>query len=108
MTHVARRPQVLLINAVKDVAAALGDLISATKNASGKSAQDPSMTKLKDSAKVMVTNVTSLLKTVKTVEDETARGTRALEASIDAINQDIRVRMTSSSRNCTETLLFKY
>ena len=108
MTHVARRPQVLLINAVKDVAAALGDLISATKNASGKAAHDPAMAHLKESAKVMVTNVTSLLKTVKTVEDETARGTRALEASIDAINQDIRVRMTSSSRNCTETLLFKY
>jgi hypothetical protein len=28
--------QVLLINAVKDVASALADLISATKNASGK------------------------------------------------------------------------
>ena len=44
--------QVLLINAVKDVAAALGDLISATKNASGKPAQDPAMSTLKDSAKV--------------------------------------------------------
>ena len=42
----------LLINAVKDVAAALGDLISATKNASGKSAHDPAMAHLKDSAKV--------------------------------------------------------
>ena len=42
----------LLINAVKDVAAALGELISATKNASGKSAQDPTMSTLKDSAKV--------------------------------------------------------
>ena len=65
----------LLINAVKDVASALGDLISATKCASGKSPHDPSMNSLKDSAKVMVTNVTSLLKTVKTVEDEAARGT---------------------------------
>lgn len=44
--------QVLLINAVKDVAAALGDLISATKSASGKSAHDPAMGQLKDSAKV--------------------------------------------------------
>jgi len=40
----------------------------------------------------MVTNVTSLLKTVKTVEDEAARGTRALESAIEAINQEIRVR----------------
>lgn len=87
--------QVLLINAVKDVAAALGELISATKNASGKSAQDPAMGHLKDSAKVMVTNVTSLLKTVKTVEDETARGTRALESSIEAIGQDIRTYVST-------------
>ena len=39
----------------------------------------------------MVTNVTSLLKTVKTVEDEAARGTRALESSIEAIGQELRV-----------------
>jgi len=82
--------QVLLINAVKDVASALADLISATKNASGKSAQDISMSRLKDTAKMMVTNVTSLLKTVKTVEDETARGTQALESSIEAIGQELR------------------
>ena len=44
--------QVLLINAVKDVASALSDLISATKNASGKSVQDPAMLSLKESAKV--------------------------------------------------------
>lgn len=41
---------------------------------------------------VMVTNVTSLLKTVKAVEDEHTRGTRALEATIEAIAQEIRVR----------------
>ena len=40
---------------------------------------------------VMVTNVTSLLKTVKAVEDEHARGTRALESTIEAIAQEIRV-----------------
>jgi len=40
---------------------------------------------------VMVTNVTSLLKTVKTVEDEAARGTQALESSIEAIGQEMRV-----------------
>jgi talin len=39
----------------------------------------------------MVTNVTSLLKTVKTVEDETARGTQALESSIEAISQETKV-----------------
>ena len=39
----------------------------------------------------MVTNVTSLLKTVKSVEDEHTRGTRALEATVEAIAQEIRV-----------------
>ncbi len=39
---------------------------------------------------IMVTNVTSLLKTVKAVEDEQTRGTRALESSIEAIAQEIR------------------
>ena len=41
----------------------------------------------------MVTNVTSLLKTVKTVEDEAARGTRALESTIEAIGQEIKVSL---------------
>ncbi|KAL3884759.1 hypothetical protein ACJMK2_024867 [Sinanodonta woodiana] len=82
--------QVLLINAVKDVASALSDLISATKNASGKSVSDPAMLLLKESAKVMVTNVTSLLKTVKSVEDEATRGTRALESTIEAIHQELK------------------
>lgn len=81
--------QVMIINAVKDVASALSDLISATKNASGKNVSDPAMMTLKESAKmVMVTNVTSLLNTVKTVEDEAARGTRALESTIEAIGQE--------------------
>ena len=81
----------MLINAVKDVASALGDLISATKTAAGKNVNDPAMGELKNSAKVMVTNVTSLLKTVKSVEDEATRGTRALEATIEAIVQEARV-----------------
>ncbi|KAM9290552.1 talin-1-like [Gastrophryne carolinensis] len=83
--------QVVLINAVKDVAKALGDLISATKAAAGKSSEDPSVYQLKNSAKVMVTNVTSLLKTVKAVEDEATKGTRALEATIEHIRQELAV-----------------
>ncbi|XP_067297971.1 talin-2a isoform X1 [Pseudorasbora parva] len=104
--------QVVLINAVKDVAKALAELISATKCAAGKSADDPSMYQLKSAAKlslrslaagvemssnsdisrsvlVMVTNVTSLLKTVKAVEDEASRGTRALESTIECIKQEL-------------------
>lgn len=39
-----------------------------------------------------MTNVTSLLKTVKAVEDEATRGTRALEATIEYIKQELTVR----------------
>ncbi|XP_043467434.1 talin-1 isoform X2 [Leptopilina heterotoma] len=95
--------QVMLINAVKDVASALGDLIHATKAASGKPINDPSMAHLKDSAKVMVTNVTSLLKTVKAVEDEHTRGTRALESTIEAIAQEIRALSTPESQRTNVT-----
>ena len=45
---------------------------------------------------IMVTNATSLLKTVKAVEDEHTRGTRALESSIEAIAQEIRSFDSSS------------
>ncbi|XP_036337556.1 talin-2 [Rhagoletis pomonella] len=39
---------------------------------------------------VMVLNVSSLLKTVKAVEDEHTRGTRAMESTVEAISQEIR------------------
>lgn len=45
---------------------------------------------------VMVTNVTSLLKTVKAVEDEATKGTRALEATIEHIKQELTVSSTSN------------
>lgn len=38
-----------------------------------------------------MTNVTSLLKTVKAVEDEATKGTRALEATIEHIRQELAV-----------------
>ncbi|CAF1156243.1 unnamed protein product [Adineta steineri] len=82
--------QVMLINSVKDVALALNNLINVTKSASGKNIDDPEMQKLKESAKIMVTNVTSLLRTVKTVEDKTQRGTNALESTIESIAQELQ------------------
>lgn len=45
----------------------------------------------------MVMNVTSLLKTVKAVEDEHTRGTRAMEATVEAITQEIKAMQTSES-----------
>lgn len=45
--------QQMLLNAAKDVASALGALINATKNASGKSTNDPVMEPLKTTGKVL-------------------------------------------------------
>jgi hypothetical protein len=52
----------------------------------------------------MVINVTSLLKTVKAVEDEHTRGTRALEATIEAIAQEIRVSSNAKHFSYAEML----
>ncbi|XP_055385289.1 talin-2 isoform X2 [Condylostylus longicornis] len=93
--------QVMVINAVKDVASALRELIHATKTASGKPINDPAMQDLKESARVMVLNVSSLLKTVKAVEDEHTRGTRAMEATVEAISQEIRTMNSPPPSNLT-------
>ncbi|XP_064075627.1 talin-1 isoform X3 [Vanessa tameamea] len=53
---------------------------------------------------VMVTNVTSLLKTVKAVEDEHTRGTRALESTIEAISQEIEVLMSPAAPKNTASV----
>ncbi|EFO84615.1 hypothetical protein CRE_03910 [Caenorhabditis remanei] len=82
--------QVLVIHAVRDVAAALTSLIQATKNASGLSLQHPAMGHLKEAAKVMVGNVARLLKTVATVEEKNQQGTRAVEAAVEAIGFEMR------------------
>lgn len=45
----------------------------------------------------MVLNVSTLLKTVKAVEDEHTRGTRAMEATVEAISQEIRAMNSALS-----------
>ena len=42
----------------------------------------------------MVGNVSALLKTVKSAEDEAARGTRAIEAALSAIRNEMDVRIS--------------
>ena len=56
--------QVMLINAVKDVTSALGDLMQATKSASGKNMQHPAMITLKDTAKVRLGKTSALIGSV--------------------------------------------
>lgn len=53
-------PQVLLLNAARDVAAALRDLAAATTAASGKHVAHPHMQRLKHAAKVPVAAASSL------------------------------------------------
>ena len=79
----------MLISSVKDVALALNNLINVTKAASGKPIDHPEMKQLKESAKIMVMNVTSLLRTVKTIEDKTQQGKNALEITIESIGHQL-------------------
>uniref|UniRef100_A0A1I8B1N6 Vinculin n=1 Tax=Meloidogyne hapla TaxID=6305 RepID=A0A1I8B1N6_MELHA len=83
--------QVMMIHAVRDVASALSNLIQATTHASGRSTNDPAIGNLKEAAKVMVSNVSSLLKAIKTIEDSSQRGAQALEAAINAIDLAVKV-----------------
>lgn len=81
--------QVSLIRSVKDVAVSLSDLIGSTKSALGCDSNDPRLLQVKDSAKGMVSSVTSLLKTVKSVEEEQQRGSRAIEATLETIEREL-------------------
>ena len=84
--------QVMLVNAAKDVASALIPMINSSKNAFGKPGDHPAVGELNDSAKLMASNVYSLLKTVNAVDNAHERGIRALESAIEAIQIEINVR----------------
>uniref|UniRef100_A0A665VQK2 Talin 1 n=1 Tax=Echeneis naucrates TaxID=173247 RepID=A0A665VQK2_ECHNA len=77
--------QVVLINAVKDVAKALGNLISTTKAAAGKPHDDPSMLQLKNSAKVTNKNrdVNALIRKCSAQQCSTITSNLNLKASLD-------------------------
>ena len=53
----------------------------------------------------MVTNVTSLLKTVKAVEDEATKGTRGLEATIEHIKQELAVSATVTAAQVSSCIV---
>lgn len=78
-----REVQITLIKAVKDVASSLGELIKGCFDA-------PSMDELKDKAKVLVTNVTSLLKTVKSVDDDCTKNNNIMKSTVEAIEKDLK------------------
>lgn len=76
-----------------DVASSLGVLVTASKNATGHSIDDPATESLRSCAKVMVANVSTLLQTVKAVGEVgiDAKSAQILESAIHAINQHIVV-----------------
>lgn len=86
--------QITLINAVKDVASSLGELIRGCFHS-------PSMDELKDKAKVLVTNVTTLLKTVKSVDDERTKNTDIMKSTVEAIEKDLQGKTIVT--NCETT-----
>lgn len=89
-----REIQITLIKSVKDVANSLGELIKGCFDS-------PSMDELKDKAKVLVTNVTSLLKTVKSVDDERTKNTNLMESTVEAIERDLQGNQFSTSHETT-------
>lgn len=81
----------MLLNAARDVAGALAALLHSVKAAAARTVkEDSALESLKSDAKVLVGSITSLLKTVKSVEDAAARGLRALEAAIEALDLDMQ------------------
>ncbi|XP_071835851.1 talin-1-like [Apostichopus japonicus] len=88
--------QTMLINAVKDIASSLDILIAASRMVAEDKNDKAKMGSLHEAAKTMVVNVTSLLKTVKSVEDEATRGPRAAESTIEAITQEMKILQTSN------------
>ncbi len=105
--------QTLLLNSGRDVGAALAELLQQVKVASSTIARvfvfiryslpqdDALLDKLKAEAKVtvfqkalilqnLISSITSLLKTVKSVEDLASRGLRALENALEATDQELQ------------------
>ncbi|XP_050295854.1 talin-1 isoform X2 [Anthonomus grandis grandis] len=102
--------QVMLINAVRDVASALGDLIHATKAASGKPINDPAMSHLKDSAKSLYSsegcraNVTveDLIRCTKNITNATAK---SVAAGISNKQDDIIAAANLSRKAISDMLI---
>ncbi|XP_050433200.1 talin-1 [Adelges cooleyi] len=94
-----REVQINLIRSVKNVTKALGELITGCF-------ETPSMDELKEKAKVLVTNVTTLLKTVKSIDDERTQNTYTLESTVEAIEKELQKnRIISNYETTTEELI---
>uniref|UniRef100_A0A8B9HQE7 Talin 2a n=1 Tax=Astyanax mexicanus TaxID=7994 RepID=A0A8B9HQE7_ASTMX len=109
--------QVVLINAVKDVAKALAELISATKGAAGKAAEDPSMLQLKGAAKVPPSPASSPTSTPPSCSPRPERSTpkttpthslntgNPRAAYGDGVSEEVRSRALQYGTECTNGFL---
>eukprot|EP00123_Amoebidium_parasiticum_P019071 comp24336_c0_seq6/m.46161 comp24336_c0_seq6/g.46161 ORF comp24336_c0_seq6/g.46161 comp24336_c0_seq6/m.46161 type:complete len:710 (-) comp24336_c0_seq6:415-2544(-) len=84
-----RGAQELLLNGTRDLVVAQQKLLTATTAAVGRPSSDPAYSVLKNEAKGMVGCIMSLTKTVKSVGDEAARGLRATESAMEAIQAEL-------------------
>ena len=87
----------MLLNSAKDVSMSLHGLISQAKSANGHDVDHPAYQQVSDYSKGVIMNITNFLKSVKMFEDESSRGTRAVESSIEAIAQEIHEFSTDMS-----------
>ena len=92
-----KETQVMLLNSAKDVTMSLHSLISQAKSANGHNVDHPAYNQVSDYSKGVIMNITNFLKSVKMFEDESSRGTRAVESSIEAIAQEIHEFSTDLS-----------
>ena len=79
----------LLLNSARDVCSSLHGLVSQARTANGNDMDHPSYNQVADYSKGVIMNITNFLKSVKMFEDESSRGSRAVESSIEAIAQEI-------------------
>ena len=92
-----KETQVMLLNTAKDVTISLHGLISQAKSANGHNVDHPAYNQVSDYSKGVIMNITNFLKSVKMFKDESSRGTRAVESSIEAIAQEIHEFSTGIS-----------
>ena len=83
--------QVMLLNTAKDVCSSLVDLMHHAKTANGQEISHPAYAQVKTHSKSVINNITSLLKSVKNFEDESSRGSKAMESSVAAIGQELQM-----------------
>lgn len=85
-----RGAQELLLVSTRDVVVAQQHLLQASMLAAGHPGSHPAMGALREQAKAMVGAVLALTRTIKSVEDEAARGLRATEGAMQAIEGELK------------------